>query len=225
VRQAPARLTGFTLIELLIVVAIIAILAAIAVPNFLEAQTRAKVARVASDMRTVATAIESYGVDNNKFPLMRMTATGYPLLIPQRAIMPAGTPRPFNMATLPFELTTPVSYITSLLVDPFKDVQAKRVSTTGVVTPATDLSDPTTTHYRYDNIVQLTQITGFGFDQRDVAEYGAWRIVSIGPDREFRGSIGRRIYDPTNGTISFGDVIRTQNSSAGISREQTSGSN
>ncbi len=59
---------GFTLIELLIVVAIIAILAAIAVPNFLEAQTRAKVSRVKSDMRTVATALESYRVDGNKYP-------------------------------------------------------------------------------------------------------------------------------------------------------------
>ncbi len=61
---------GFTLIELLIVVAIIAILAAIAVPNFLEAQTRAKVARVRSDHRSLATAVESYYVDNNEYPAM-----------------------------------------------------------------------------------------------------------------------------------------------------------
>ena len=60
---------AFTLIELLIVVAIIAILAAIAVPNFLEAQTRAKVARVMSDQRTYATALETYMIDNNSYPL------------------------------------------------------------------------------------------------------------------------------------------------------------
>ena len=63
------RLRGFTLIELLIVVAIIAILAAIAVPNFLEAQTRSKVSRVKSDMRTIATGLESYQVDYNRYPL------------------------------------------------------------------------------------------------------------------------------------------------------------
>ena len=59
---------AFTLIELLIVVAIIAILAAIAVPNFLEAQTRSKVSRAKADMRSMATALEAYAVDNNVFP-------------------------------------------------------------------------------------------------------------------------------------------------------------
>lgn len=58
---------AFTLIELLIVVAIIAILAAIAVPNFLEAQTRAKNSAARADMRSLATAIESYFVDHNKY--------------------------------------------------------------------------------------------------------------------------------------------------------------
>lgn len=62
------RPNAFTLIEILIVVAIIAILAAIAVPNYLESQTRAKVSRAAADMRSVATGLEAYHVDHNKYP-------------------------------------------------------------------------------------------------------------------------------------------------------------
>ena len=54
---------GFTLIELLIVVAIIGILAAIAVPNFLNAQLKAKVARVESDVKSISTAMEMYRLD------------------------------------------------------------------------------------------------------------------------------------------------------------------
>lgn len=59
---------AFTLIELLIVVAIIGILAAIAVPNFLNAQLRAKVSRVQSEMKSVSTAYQMYFLDNNAFP-------------------------------------------------------------------------------------------------------------------------------------------------------------
>ncbi len=59
---------GFTLIELLIVVAIIGIIAAIAVPNLLNAIQRGKQKRTVSDMRTTATAIESYSIDMNAYP-------------------------------------------------------------------------------------------------------------------------------------------------------------
>jgi type II secretion system protein G len=59
---------GFTLIELLIVVAIIGIIAAIAIPNLLNAIQRGKQKRTMGDMRTVSTSIESYSIDNNQYP-------------------------------------------------------------------------------------------------------------------------------------------------------------
>ena len=62
------RRSAFTLIELLIVVAIIGILAAIAVPNFLNAQIRAKIARCKSDLRAIGMGQEQYFLDNNAYP-------------------------------------------------------------------------------------------------------------------------------------------------------------
>jgi general secretion pathway protein G len=60
--------SGFTLIELLIVIAIIGILAAIAIPNLLNAVQRGRQKRTMSDMRALAIAIEAYNVDNTAFP-------------------------------------------------------------------------------------------------------------------------------------------------------------
>jgi type II secretion system protein G len=59
---------GFTLIELLIVVAIIGIIAAIAIPNLLNAIDRGKQKRTMADMRSIGTAVESYAIDNNFYP-------------------------------------------------------------------------------------------------------------------------------------------------------------
>jgi hypothetical protein len=91
--------------------------AAIAVPNFLEAQVRSKVSRVRSDHRSLATAIEAYFVDNNTYPASTVTkANNAYATFPGTALDNCRTFRlrltssNINCMTL----TTPVAYVTSL---------------------------------------------------------------------------------------------------------------
>ena len=60
------RRGGFTLVEIMIVVAIIALLAAIAVPNFLRARKRSQATRVLEDLRMIDSAIDQYAIETNK---------------------------------------------------------------------------------------------------------------------------------------------------------------
>ncbi len=57
---------AFTLVEIMIVVAIIALLASIAVPNFLRARKRSQATRILEDLRIIDSAIDQYAIENNK---------------------------------------------------------------------------------------------------------------------------------------------------------------
>lgn len=187
--------SGFTLIELLIVVAIIAILAAIAVPNFLEAQTRSKISRALSDVRTLATGLEAYRIDSNAYPPhSELLATGvfnYPAIaggISTTDLLPVGV------------ITTPVAYLTALPRDPFLPASPEGPATQG---------------YGYINtrLIRELLITRGLIDSANgvLPAYGEWRLYIAGPDRDRgRDTKTNILYDPTNGTISDGDIVRTQ---------------
>ena len=180
------KILGFTLIELLIVVAIIAILAAIAIPNFLAAQVRAKVSRASAEMRSLATAVESYYVDQNTYPI--------------------GEYRP-PIVTIEDrwrQLTTPVAYITNIFSDPF-----------GYPDVPSSIPGPPYHYKTYDFLVDDLDLAGqhafFTFLQSEGYSVSIkWYMASQGPDRVI-GAVYPGVgilYDPSNGTVSAGDIIR-----------------
>lgn len=223
-----SHLKGFTLIELLIVVAIIAILAAIAVPNFLEAQTRAKVARVKSDLRTSATAIESYRVDYNGFP----KGNDNQFSVARSADFPLGA-----TARVLERLSTPVSYLTTgAFADPFINKREVRPSKTAgapptqviLVSTLNPADQEAAKFYKYSSFTpgEGNFVTAL-VSRPETTSKWAWAIWSAGPVGDYvhlRGSnllasapfgapeIGAildYVYDPTNGTVSNGNVWRT----------------
>jgi prepilin-type N-terminal cleavage/methylation domain-containing protein len=65
-RNNSRRSVGFTLVEIMIVVAIIALLAAIAVPGFLRARKRAQATKILNDLRLIDSAVDQYAIETNK---------------------------------------------------------------------------------------------------------------------------------------------------------------
>lgn len=188
---------GFTLIELLIVVAIIGILAAIAVPNFLNAQTRAKISRVQGDFKAIQMALEMYRMDNGRYISRANNITW---------------PRRF------FPLTTPVAYLSQgMWPDPF--------APPGAVTPDGDpLNYHYESKGWITKDAPLGQ--GFGtFAKKFNNSPHRWlhgkerqyeyALISAGPDFDVQADAGARtkpddifyLYDASNGTKSSGDLI------------------
>lgn len=180
---------AFTLIELLIVVAIVAVLAAIAIPNMLEAQIRSKVARMKADMRAIATAVESYFTDHNHYPPHRH-ADGSEIAYPDRYA----------------RLTSPIAYMTSIpetevfFTKPIEGQGGSLnwVSWTNFADfPPTHALAPHAERHRYmirsrgpDSVNEPNEVRNAFFDGG----------IAAAPTM---------LYDATNGTVSQGDIVRT----------------
>ncbi len=179
---------SFTLIELLIVVAIIGILAAIAVPNFLNAQVRAKVSRSMSDERTMELAILQYTLDNNDNP-------------PH-----SDEPNQNHW------LTTPVAYLSGFLYDPFQQIPDAK----SLFADFNRLSN-TKQQYHWDPYDKRywPELIPAYFDPKINADFGPRRqaigvLIGLGPTVTYKGASTNdwHPYEMSNGLYSIGIIRR-----------------
>ena len=189
-------LNAFTLIELLIVVAIIGILAAIAVPNFLNAQLKAKISRAQADLRSIRTAIEMYSVDHNE-------------AVPDPAVIPDMT----GGLDVWRQLTTPISYISSSsFFDPFVPESNPFTNSAGWESVADGV-------YHYRNVAWQRQVNNQGA-ATNADKTVRYLARSAGPDRWYITSPQRMAiwmaYDSTNGLNSIGDIIMSDKGILGV---------
>ncbi len=179
---------GFTLIELLIVVAIIGILAAIAVPNFLNAQTRAKLSRVMGDCKAYGTAIEMYILDNNTVPWDKPCPSG-----------------DHGWASCYSQLTTPIAYMNQLLADVF---QADDITRPASYFIGSKMS------YDYGTIYLNGSPGNPAPNWEPYFGHSWWKVGSCGPDLAYTNVLDRNFrsppYNASNGLVSPGDIYYTQ---------------
>ncbi len=174
---------GFTLIELLIVIAIILILIAIALPNFLEAQIRARVTKAKGEIRSLAIALESYAIDYRVYPAEHERN--------------AGGNR--NLRGL-FWLTSPSAYITSIPEDPFALFGAD--SSSGVTYITYEFGGLEIGGTFASNPCPMCQVTWALFSNGPDTTQNIWQN---NPHHNDGNPTWR--YSPTNGTKSVGEII------------------
>ena len=176
---------GFTLIELLIVVAIIGILAAIAVPNFLNAQMRARMSRTYSDLKALHTGMEMYRLDNNTY-------------VPDydSGAVPGVSSPGYEYLTYA-KLTSPVAYMASVPLDPFflGVVGAQHVKQVAYFQYAGPHSGKESPRAAWQPSGTIYTMTSLGPDKEDQQ---AWAY----PHNE----VYTRSYNMSNGLISRGDI-------------------
>jgi prepilin-type N-terminal cleavage/methylation domain-containing protein len=216
VKHVTLLKSGFTLIELLIVIAIILILIAIALPNFLEAQLRAMVTNAESEMRSIKVAVVSYSLDHPFFPADIM----------EMGVSVPGPSHSWTRSILAWkQITTPVQYMTSVPEDRF------------LYDPNWTPSNQGQQYYRYLAAGWRCGVAGVPVNRGkckvpsnvrgkisyttpydpDATFVGSFTLLSDGPDREWnfgewvlhRSSFEAKthLYSPTNGTRSAGDLV------------------
>ncbi len=195
---------GFTLIELLIVVAIIAILAAIAVPNFLEAQMRARVVRTITDQRACVFALESYIIDNNQLPMAKDTSVYADFTWMIDFLMIEGS----KFSHMGMLLTTPIAYLSQVPYDWFNSNQRR---SSGFYQGYRGVSFVFSGVPKGGDPIRIHENQAFGL----IHGQPSWLMESAGPDLHWArpedinhpNRAARWFYDPTNGTISEGQII------------------
>ena len=218
---------AFTLIELLIVVAIIAILAAIAVPNFLEAQVRAKVSRARNDLRQLDMCTKAMLTDKgNEAYLVDFwdddTTWGRRRI---REVFGGVGDRPEadrRQVDILAPLTTPIAYITSLPADPFlppawhvaSGGHSEVAGKTGNESYIYMDDDPEDTGQRGPTIECGWNLYNWpGPGTVPALKFGEWWFIGYGPivaprQQPQEGVRDGVAYDPTNGTASLGCIFR-----------------
>ena len=198
------RKQGFTLIELLIVVAIIAILAAIAVPNFLEAQTRSRVSRTENDLRTIDLAMESYRIDNDGY------GASYSAHV--HNLLPTSSYAQNDIRLL----STPIAYVDAVPPDIFRIIAGlAKVNywIYGVNDTNSNSVYPKTGWMTWSNGPDQVTQAGSYRSYKTILANEALPAPRLGmqtpPENGGGGTLydGMR-YDPTNGTVSVGDIYR-----------------